>query len=75
MISKGQLVFDKIDTEKLNQQFNKNHPAYIMFKDEYIKMMSAFNARCDQISDMNKGYHNIISYNRKIEQYFGKLAS
>ncbi|RXJ51099.1 hypothetical protein [Gelidibacter gilvus] len=75
MISRGQLVFEKIDVEKLNQQFNKNHPGYNMFKDEYIKITNAFNTLCDQISKLNKVYNNINTYNRKIEQYFGKLEN
>lgn len=72
MINNGQLNIEQIDIVKLDNEFNNKYTGYKEFKEEYKKVTETFRMLMQQILNLTKVYDNIIKYNERIAQHFGK---
>lgn len=72
MLSKGQLNAEWIDANKIDQEFNTIYPDYKEFKEEYKKVTESYRILNEQIHNYTQIRENIVSYNKKIAEHFGK---
>jgi len=71
LICSGQLDVNRLNTVKLDNEFNSKYPDYKKFYEEYKKVTDSFRIITEHIQNLSHVYENIITYNEKITRYFG----
>jgi hypothetical protein len=72
MISDGQLNFDKIDIERLDNTFNSKYPEYKEFEEEYKKVIKEYKVLQEEIETLIRVRERIVDYHNKIGRDLGK---
>jgi hypothetical protein len=70
MISHGELDSKRIDTNKLNNQFQKENPSYSDFLEEFKSVTENYRKLNEHIHNLSKIFDSIILYNSNILEYF-----
>ena len=72
MLSKGKLNAEWIDINKLEQEFKTIYPDYNEFKEEYKQVTESYRILNEHIQNYTQICENIVTYNKKISEHFGK---
>lgn len=75
MIKSGKLENDKIDLNKLNQEFNFRYPEYRNFEQEYKVIIESFRKMNEALQNMTTIYNKIVSHVGKIDAYFSMKSN